>query len=932
MPARGGLDPQTYTSFGALLRFLRRRAQLTQRDLGIAVGYSEGHINRFEHGKHWPDPAGVAALFVPALFLNDEPELAARLIELAAQSRHTAPEAASSEAHTLTSLLEPIPPLVQAAVMRADALARLRARLTTDRRVVVCGLPGTGKTTLASDLAREFALKMPVLWFTFTAGVTNTAEAIVSQIAIFLAAQGQDAVKPLIAADPRARGSLTPDRQVALIGSALARQPALLCFDNAELIHQDEACLQILRHLSATTPAYLLLTSRESLPLAQLVEMTLSGLDAAEGRAWIAASFDRVLDDHQIDRLIEKTAGNPMLLRLVLGKLIDERTEVEPFIARLEMQPQVAAYLLQTIRKQLSPEAWRLMLLLAAFQQPIDLYEPYLVELAASLGDIAQMAEAVAELQRRRLIDDAAYAHLHPLVRDYVYRTLSLEVAVRQRLHRLAAEWFRAANQDAFTAAWHYSRAGLLESAVETIEENERVLTERGQNLAAVAILDEVEAQIKRVRTAQPDLLRRLLTRRGILLRGTLRVIEGEANLREAVQLTQTPAVRASIIGELAFVVLQRSDFRETLRLAQLARAELSSGDILLRAGLTSLEASAYGYLGQPDLATQAAQTAVALLDQVAELPQTITGEIRSRALSQLAEDARRQRDLTSAMRYSQAALSAARAAGAERSANLHLSFIGGLHYDLGDLDASFRYRQAALDGLLAIGDVHSAAYMLTYLADIHHVRLEIDLALEKSARASETLRIVNDMRGLAAAGGAHATVLLWCGEVAAARRVIDHILRETAGKGTEALWGYRLNKLATVQLVQGETAAAFATLKEAQTLAIARANIMLQFVLSGTLAIAQTVSGDYAGAAQTVAQTPPSDGLSHWVVLERDLVEGFVLFARGEVAAARLLADELARRTAPYPLYAQTARQLQAAIDTATPVSQFPRCIWAQC
>ncbi|MBP7690166.1 MAG: helix-turn-helix transcriptional regulator, partial [Thermoflexales bacterium] len=128
MPARGGLELQTYTSFGALLRFLRRRAQLTQRDLGIAVGYSEGHINRFEHGKHWPDPAAVAALFVPALYLNDEPDLAARLIGLAAQGRHAPPEAVSSEAHTLTSLLEPIPPSVQAAVTRADAPARLRAR------------------------------------------------------------------------------------------------------------------------------------------------------------------------------------------------------------------------------------------------------------------------------------------------------------------------------------------------------------------------------------------------------------------------------------------------------------------------------------------------------------------------------------------------------------------------------------------------------------------------------------------------------------------------------------------------------------------------------------------------------------------------------------------------------------------------------------
>ena len=35
-------------TFGNLLRFLRKRAQLTQRELAIAVGYSEAHISRLE--------------------------------------------------------------------------------------------------------------------------------------------------------------------------------------------------------------------------------------------------------------------------------------------------------------------------------------------------------------------------------------------------------------------------------------------------------------------------------------------------------------------------------------------------------------------------------------------------------------------------------------------------------------------------------------------------------------------------------------------------------------------------------------------------------------------------------------------------------------------------------------------------------------------
>jgi len=73
----------TYRSFGELLKYLRRRAQLTQQELSIAVGYSEAHISRLEQNQRLPDVATVAALFIPALDLRDEPEIAVYLIQLA---------------------------------------------------------------------------------------------------------------------------------------------------------------------------------------------------------------------------------------------------------------------------------------------------------------------------------------------------------------------------------------------------------------------------------------------------------------------------------------------------------------------------------------------------------------------------------------------------------------------------------------------------------------------------------------------------------------------------------------------------------------------------------------------------------------------------------------------------------------------------------
>jgi transcriptional regulator with XRE-family HTH domain len=89
---RATLSASSFADFGTLLRVLRRRARLTQREFGLAVGYSEAQICRLEQRKRLPDPAVVRTLFLPALRLGNEPELAARLHELAVLARSGQPD------------------------------------------------------------------------------------------------------------------------------------------------------------------------------------------------------------------------------------------------------------------------------------------------------------------------------------------------------------------------------------------------------------------------------------------------------------------------------------------------------------------------------------------------------------------------------------------------------------------------------------------------------------------------------------------------------------------------------------------------------------------------------------------------------------------------------------------------------------------------
>jgi len=93
-------------NFGSYLRMLRKRARITQRDLGIETGYSEGQICRFEQGHKPPDLSTLVALFVPALDVKNAPNNVARLLELAALARDESlsDKQVSSQSNTLVNL------------------------------------------------------------------------------------------------------------------------------------------------------------------------------------------------------------------------------------------------------------------------------------------------------------------------------------------------------------------------------------------------------------------------------------------------------------------------------------------------------------------------------------------------------------------------------------------------------------------------------------------------------------------------------------------------------------------------------------------------------------------------------------------------------------------------------------------------------------
>ena len=159
---------ESFQTFGDLLKYLRRRAKLTQRELSIAVGYSEAQISRLEQNLRPPELASVMALFVPALYIDDEPEIATRLMQLAAHARgETLPEQgvisfSSSTKREVTESVEVeediqnnLPLSLTSFIGRKDETVSIKNALRNKTRLVTLAGWRNGRTQLTPAASRQ---------------------------------------------------------------------------------------------------------------------------------------------------------------------------------------------------------------------------------------------------------------------------------------------------------------------------------------------------------------------------------------------------------------------------------------------------------------------------------------------------------------------------------------------------------------------------------------------------------------------------------------------------------------------------------------------------------------------------------------------------------------------------------------------------------
>lgn len=147
---RETLPVEKFRTFGELLRYARKRAHLTQHELGSQIGYHHSYISYLEKNLRMPDKAVLLGRIVPALGLETESEIVERLLVLSSQQKINFPlHDSSAILSNLPANLTPILGREQEIELACQLLSRENIHLLT-----VIGPPGVGKTKLALHVAQ----------------------------------------------------------------------------------------------------------------------------------------------------------------------------------------------------------------------------------------------------------------------------------------------------------------------------------------------------------------------------------------------------------------------------------------------------------------------------------------------------------------------------------------------------------------------------------------------------------------------------------------------------------------------------------------------------------------------------------------------------------------------------------------------------------
>ena len=380
-------------------------------------------------------------------------------------------------------------------VGREPELAAFGERLSKDHLVIISGMPGVGKTSLAAALAARLSEPSRLFWHAFHAG--EGVSALIWKLAAFLAWRGQPGLWQMMTGAQGMTGQPAnplppPEVLFDYLFPMLCNQRLLLCLDNFEQVEGDPLLAQFMERLEKSTgkgELDLILVSAQRLPGLPRSETfePLKGLSLSNTRRLLSQRAITLPDD-LAEKLYERTGGNAQVLILAIDAL-KRAQDPARLLDNLSQSENIESYLIKTIDEGLADEERETMEAIAILSG-----YPGSRDAISTLLDGRSLRLTLNELSGRYLVTvseggNGKEYNLNALVQAFYYDALSKRQ--RQALHRQAGEFYAAEEPDALRATLHFQRAGEDGRAIALATGDVWSILNRGGAIALQGLLEK---------------------------------------------------------------------------------------------------------------------------------------------------------------------------------------------------------------------------------------------------------------------------------------------------------------------------------------------------------------------------------------------------------------------------------------------------------
>jgi tetratricopeptide (TPR) repeat protein len=388
-------------------------------------------------------------------------------------------------------LLDQVIPMTSNFVGRRELLDQINNALKKQGTVILQGMGGVGKTSLAQYYAKSVRTDYK---FWLSCRESTDISELYSHLARQIASQGD---KTALNYFIHTRYFDTKEFS-QLLQRTLQKRDCFLVLDGFDEAIDNDALIEFVRSLRLQSNFKVLITSRTKVDLPQTTQIDLAGLSRAEAKELIRRS-DVTLTEAEIERLMDVTGGLPLALTLTLN-LVKEFGFAALEQGLTSNQEDLFRRVIGRVIGRLETKDMQALRVLAVFNSSMPFGEKKIQMLFESEG-IDAAEETLMNLGKYNLVNvTGTICNMHPIIQQYFLS--SMDSSELLRLHRKIGDYYLLAS-DYNRALYHFEQGNDLDKVATILFAHVRSLLNQGhaatvqQALSTALVNDDLTTKQK---------------------------------------------------------------------------------------------------------------------------------------------------------------------------------------------------------------------------------------------------------------------------------------------------------------------------------------------------------------------------------------------------------------------------------------------------